>query len=135
MFFSVGAINSFAQTDDPIIRACEEVADKAKRLEIENASLKAQLQLEKDKVSVERERANLFSEQRDFYKTAYEKVGKVDTNSQMIIDNLRVQVNDFRMELADLRRENDKLRSSRNTRTYIAFGLGLGSGYYFGNKK
>jgi len=124
-----------AQTvDDPLIKACEQTADLAKRLEIENASLKAQLQLEKEKVTVERERSVMISEQRDFYKTAYEKVGKVDTNSSMIIDNLRVQVNDYRIENADLRRENSKLRDSRNIRTLVGFGVGLGTGVYL-NKK
>lgn len=131
-----------AQTTSPtpdvcsvFVKAAEEAADLAKRKQIEIDSLKAQLVIEKDKVTLEKERTANKEEQVQFYKLAYEKGTKIDTNATMIIENLRFQLNDYKNEVSELRRENDKLRDSRTVRTFIGFGAGLGAGYYLGNKK
>ena len=121
-------------TPDPVLQACEEVADTAKRLEIENASLKVQLDLANQRIVLEKERTTNAFEQRDFFKKAYESSAKIDTNSGLIIENLRTQVADYRSELEEVRTENSRLRSSRNWRTVFGFGAGLGAGYYLGNK-
>lgn len=139
---SVAGQTATPAPQDSGLQACEQTADLAKRLQIENEGLKAQLVIKDQQVALEKERTANKEEQVQFYKTAYEKGAvidknsqKLDTNSQMIIDNLRLQLNDYKTENLSLRKENDSLRNSRNWRTVIGIGAGLASGYYMGNKK
>jgi|SRR6476620_4248583 len=141
VMFLTFAVSANAQTarptptPDPVLQACEETADKAKRLEIQVADLTSKLAIKDEQLALEKERVANKEEQVQFYKTAYEKMGKVDTNSAMVIENLRFQINDYKNENNDLRRENSSLRSSREWRTIFGTGLGFGAGYYLGNKK
>jgi predicted RNase H-like nuclease (RuvC/YqgF family) len=131
IFLFFGAtVNTSAQTDDPILKACEQTADRLKQEEIKNAGLESEVKLLREMLTLKDEKIANVSEQREFFKKAYENSTKIDTNSSMVIDNLRVQVNDYRRELTELRAENDKLRSSRTMRTILGFGAGLATGYF-----
>lgn len=134
LFVSFSIVSNAQTVDDQFIKACEQTADLAKRLTIENDGLKAQLALANEKITLEKERTAVANERGEFYKVAYEKGTKIDVNSEKVIENLRIQVNDYRIENKDLRAENDKLRGSRTVRTLIGTGVGFAAGYYLGNK-
>lgn len=118
-----------AQTDDPILKACEQTADMLKKEQIKNAGLEAEVRLLREMLGIKDEKIALVVEQKDFYKKAYENSTKIDTNSSMVIDNLRGQVADFKIELATLRSENSKLRSNSWVKTAVGFGVGFGTGF------
>lgn len=128
------ASSSAQAVDDPILKACEETADKAKRLEIENLSLKAQLEIEKEKTANANDRVLNAKEQADFWKKAAQTGDKIDVNSGQIIFQLRQQVADDRVRIAELESDNKSLRSSRNWRTAIGLGAGFAAGYYIRDK-
>lgn len=132
LFLILGATqNSNAQVvDDPVLKACEEVADRAKRLETENISLKAQLDLEKQKVANANEATANAKEQAEFWKKASQTGDKIDNASALTIQYLREQVADDRLEIERLRDENKDLRNSRNWRTALGFGAGFATGYF-----
>jgi CRISPR/Cas system CMR subunit Cmr6 (Cas7 group RAMP superfamily) len=129
LFLGVGAVNVSAQTDDPILKACEETADKAKRLEIENASLRAQLDIANQQLAVKDERIKNKDEQITFLKEKDTNNSQIDSNSQLIVLNLRQQIADDRLRIKDLEAENKSLRRSRDIRTVVGFGAGFATGY------
>lgn len=115
--------------DDPVLKACEQVADKAKRLELENQELKIKLAGEQEKNAIGQQRIALLQEQASSWENALKKSKELDTNSQLIIFNLKEQIADYRLRVKDLENENNKLRSSRWTRSVISFGAGVGAGF------
>lgn len=68
-------------------------------------------------------------ERGDFYKSAAEKGLKLDSNSGVIVATLQDSNRVCLAQNASLEKENSGLRSSRNTRMLIGFGLGAGLGY------
>lgn len=138
---SIGAFLIFSQSvnaqapvptpqDSIQIKACEETADLAKRLTIENTSLKAQLDIEKEKTALEKDKTANAKEQAAFWKKASETGDKIDNTSGQTIFLLREQVASDRVRIAELEAENKSLRSSRNLRTVVGFGIGFGTGYW-----
>jgi predicted RNase H-like nuclease (RuvC/YqgF family) len=135
LFLGVGAGTSHAQVvDDPILKACEETADKAKRLEIENASLKAQLDIANQRLANKDEQIANKNEQIAFYKEKDKNNSQIDRTTELMVQNLRQQIADDRLRINDLENENKGLRSSRRTWTLVGVGAGFGTGYYLGNK-
>jgi DNA repair exonuclease SbcCD ATPase subunit len=135
LFLGAGAVNVSAQVvDNPIDKACEEVADRAKRLQIENESLKAQLSLAQQQLAVKDERILGKDEQIALLKEKDKNNNQIDRNSELMVQYLRQQIADDRIRINDLENENKGLRSSRRTWTLIGTGVGLGAGYYLGNK-
>lgn len=131
IFLGAGAVNVSAQiTDDPILKACEETADKAKRLDIENTSLKAQLDIAKQQLSLKDERIFNKDEQIAFYKEKEKNSTGIDQTREFQILNLRNQIADDRLRIKDLESENKGLRRSRDFRTIAGFGAGLATGYF-----
>ena len=124
------SVQTSAQTDDPILKACEQTADKLKEEQIKNAGLTSEVKLLREMLSLKDDKIANEVEQKEFYKKAYENSTKIDTNSSMVIENLRVQVAEYRSELLSLRAENDKLRESRTLRTFLGFGAGFATGYF-----
>ena len=114
--------------DDPCLRALEETSNTLKASEIKNAGLESEIKLLREMLSLKDEKTNEIAKQRDFYQKMYENSTKIDTNSGLIVNELRVQLAEYRAENAALRKENDGLRSSRNWRTAIGFGVGVGTG-------
>lgn len=129
LFLGMGVVNVSAQVDDAFIKACEETADKAKRLEIENASLKAQLDIANQRITVRDEQITNLNQQVAFYKERTANSNQIDNNSQLVITNLREQIADDRLRIKDLESENKSLRRSRDFRTVLGFGAGLATGY------
>ncbi len=137
----VGAVGVNAQTPrptppvgDPVLTACEEIADKAKRLEIERDSYKAQLDIEKERTANAKEATDNARKEAAFWEKAANAGTKIDNNSEQIIFQLRSQVADDRVRITELEQENKSLRSSRTTRTWLGFGAGFGLGYYTKSK-
>lgn len=131
LFFSVGLFtqNGYMQTQDSeLLKSCEIVADRLKQAEIELQSLKIQLALKDEAIANANARAENYKEQAEFWKKANEEGKKIDDNSAVVIQNLRMQVAEYQQENTSLRVENEKLRSSRNFRTLVGFGAGLGLG-------
>lgn len=118
----------YGQAGD-VLKACEEVADKAKRLEIENTSLVAQLAIERERAKLYEERIAAAKAEAAAWESAYKKSKEVDSNSALIIFNLREQVADDKLRIRELEEENKKLRSSRTVRSIISFGAGVGTGF------
>lgn len=128
---SVGAhAQTPVPTPDPVLQACEETADLAKRLTIENTSLKAQLDIANQKISLRDQQVGLLTDQIQFYKKIGENNNQIDVNSQLIIQNLRAQVADDQVRIKDLDYENKSLRRSRDFRTVVGFGAGFATGYF-----
>jgi hypothetical protein len=117
-------------TPDPIIKACEETANLAKRLEIERDSLKAQLDISGQKLSLKDEQIANKEEQLQFWKKAAETGDKIDKNSDLIILNLRNQIADDIIRIKDLEEDNKSLRRSRDFRTFVGLGAGFAAGYF-----
>jgi predicted RNase H-like nuclease (RuvC/YqgF family) len=131
LFLGVGAVGTNAQVkDDPFVKACEEAVDKVKRLDIENSSLKAQLDLANQRLVLKDEQIANKEEQVQFYKKASEKGDQIDRTHELMVQNLRQQIADDRLRINDLENENDSLRRSRTIRTIAGFGIGFGLGYY-----
>lgn len=128
LFVGAGAVSAQV-TDDPILKACEEIADKAKRLEIENESLKAQLAIANQQLAVKDERIANKDEQIAFYKERTGNSTEIDRIRELQIANLRQQIAEDRLRIRDLESENKSLRRSRDFRTILGFGAGFGTGY------
>lgn len=139
--FFGAATSAHAQTPRPTpvdnvnLKACEETADLAKRLKIENDSLKEQLKLKDQQIALEQERTANAKEQSMFWEKASKTGDKIDINSQAVIFQLRQQVADDQVRIHDLESENKSLRNSRNWRTVLGFGAGFGTGYYIRSKQ
>jgi len=71
----------------------------------------------------------VITEQKDFYKQAASERKTAGTLDDQNILLLRQQIAEDRQEIKDLRNENDKLRSSRDTRTLFGLLGGIGLGY------
>jgi hypothetical protein len=69
-------------------------------------------------------------ERGDFYKDAATKGLKLDSNNGLIAANLQTQVNVCTARNTDLEKENAGLRSSRNWRTVLGFGVGAATGVF-----
>lgn len=131
LLLGAGAVSTSAQvTDDPVLKACEETADKAKRLEIENQSLKAQLEIAKQQLALKDERIANKDEQLAFYKEKDKNNTGIDQTRELQIANLRQQIADDRLRIKDLEDENKSLRRSRDWRTVVGFGAGFATGYF-----
>jgi predicted RNase H-like nuclease (RuvC/YqgF family) len=135
LLFLGAAATSHAQVpDDPILKACEEIADKAKRLEIENASLKAQLEIANQRIANKDEQIANKNEQIAFYKEKEKNNTQIDRTTELMVANLRQQIADDRLRINDLENENKGLRSSRRWWTVGGAALGFGAGYYVRSK-
>lgn len=128
LFFSINN-NAQSVTDSTLLKACEETANALKTEQIKNAGLVSENKLQIQLVELGKEKIKFVEEKADYYKKAFEASEKVDTNSTMIINNLRIEVASYKDELSRLRVENEKLRGSRNFRTLVGFGVGLGTGF------
>lgn len=93
-------------------------AEKDKQI----AALNGQVQTQAMTISV-------LTEQRDFYKQASTERKTAGTLDDQNILLLRQQIADDRSEIMGLRNENDKLRSSRDTRMIISLIGGAALGY------
>lgn len=114
--------------DDPVLRACEEAADKLKAAQAENELLKQRLAIAEERIKNKDEQITNLKEQSDFWKQAAQTGDKLDTTNGFIIQELRNQHAADLDEIGRLRVENEKLRGSRNLRTVLGFGIGLGTG-------
>lgn len=117
-------------TPDPVLQACEETADLAKRVTIERDGLKAQLDIANQKIALKDQQVGLLQDQIEFYKKIGTNNNQIDVNSQLIIQNLRAQVADDQVRIKDLEYENKSLRRSRDFRTVVGFGAGFATGYF-----
>lgn len=117
-------------TPDATLIACEQTADALKRTTIERDSLKAQLDIANQRIALRDEQIANKEEQLQFWKTAAQTGDKMDTNSQLIVLNLRTQVADDQVRIKDLEEENKSLRRSRDWRTAIGFVGGFATGYF-----
>lgn len=105
-----------------------------KMLRAQNAGLIGERDALKGQVSILERIAVVERERGDFYRVASEKAMATIPNSSAI-DALRVgQFNLCEQENARLRIDNEKLRSSRNTRAIITGLIGVGAGYAIGNR-
>lgn len=96
-------------------------------LKDENFNLKGQLAVKDAIVKVEQERG-------DFFKEAASKGIKVGDNSMVIEQKYQEIVGQYKDENNRLRFENDKLRSSRNWRTFFGAVAGASAGAYVGRQ-
>ena len=126
-FFSTGV--QAQKTQDPLLTACEQVADKAKRLELENEQLKIRIETELERNQINRERIQNLQEQVSLLEKSLASAKELDRTSSLIIGNLREQVSDDRLRIKDLEQENKSLRWSRTFRSIVTFGAGVGTGY------
>jgi cell shape-determining protein MreC len=115
--------------DDPILKALEETSDRLKKAEAENEILRAKLGLKDELIAIKDDQLKVRLEQVDFFKAAVTKTTEIEGKYGLQVETLRVQHNADLAEINRLERENDKLRSSRNFRTILGFGAGLGTGY------
>lgn len=125
--FSISAYSQ--QKEDPLLKACEETADKARRLELENEQLKVRLEAELERNQISRDRIANLLEQNSLLEKSLATSKELDRNSFLIISNLREQVSDDRLRIKDLEQENKSLRFSRTFRSIVTFGAGVGTGY------
>ena len=116
-------------TDDPVLKACEQTADALKLEKAKNAGLETENKLLKEMLSLKDEKIVLIKEQSDFWKKSFDDSNKINTNTGMMLENLRIQVAEYKQENSTLRNENNNLRSSRTLRTAIGFGAGVATGY------
>jgi hypothetical protein len=72
----------------------------------------------------------LAMERGDFFKDAATKGLKVDSNNGLILANKDTEIRVCTARNADLEKENAGLRSSRNIRTLLGFGAGVGVGVF-----
>lgn len=94
---------------------------KASRAAIEG--YKGQIEALKGQVNTQAQTIGFLIEQKDFYKEAAsdrKQAGVLDDKNVVLLRN---QIADDRVEIGQLRQENDKLRESRDRRTLFA-GLG-----------
>lgn len=130
VFIFVGANNVQSQvTDDPNLKACETLADEYKKLLVKVQGLENEIKLKDELIKLKDEKISFADERAAYYKKSFEDAVKIDRNSSAIIDNLRIQVNEYKQETTSLRLENTKLRESRNFRTWLGFGVGVATGY------
>ena len=126
----VGSGTVYSQvTDDPNLKACETLADEYRKLLVKVQGLENEIKLKDEIIKLKDEKISFVEERAAYYKKSFEDAVKVDRNSSAIIDNLRIQVNEYKQETTSLRMENTKLRESRNFRTWIGFGAGVATGY------
>jgi hypothetical protein len=93
------------------------------------ASQNKQITALEGQVSTKDQLISVITEQKDFYKQAASERKTAGTLDDQNILLLRQQIAEDRQEIKDLRNENDKLRSSRDTRTLFGGLIGLGLGY------
>ena len=96
---------------------------EVKFLRAENKGLKEEVAAQKGTITVQEKIIKIVEERGDFYKTAAEKGIKAGDNCGLIQERYDRMVAQYEAEEQRLRHENDKLRSSRNTRA-IFTGLG-----------
>lgn len=116
------------QKDDDVLKLLEQTADRLKQAETERDSLKAQIELYKQMLSVKDEQIASLKEQSEFWKNASKTGDKIDTNNAVIVQMLRDQHAADLEEILRLRNENDKLRHSRDIRTIFGLGAGIAIG-------
>jgi hypothetical protein len=100
-----------------------------KFLRKENAGLKDEVAAQKGTIATQERLIGIEKERGDFFKTAAEKGIQISNNCGLIQERYDRMVAMYESEQTRLRSENDKLRSSRNTRALFSFGAGLGLGY------
>lgn len=116
--------------EDPLLKACEELADSLKRQSIEISALKALLEIEKERTANAKEATQNAKTEAAFWQKAAEAGTKIDNNSGQIIFQLRQQVADDRLRIKELEDENKSLRKSRDFRTVGGFAIGFGTAWW-----
>lgn len=112
----------------------QQMVAELKFLRAANAGLVAERDALKGSVSVYERLITVERERGDFYKVAAEK-GLSANNSSLQIDMVRAQeIRECTAENARIRIDNEKLRSSRNTRAIFAGFAGAIGGYALGSR-
>jgi hypothetical protein len=119
------------------LKACEEVADKLKRTEVERDGLRMQLSLKDEQLAIRAEQAKNYEEQIKFWKETAEAAKQIfanndrlDRNSQQALVLMTNLHEEDKQRIRDLEEEVRSLRSSRDKWRLATFGAG-GAAIYF----
>lgn len=118
-------VNS-TEADD--LKTQQQILAELKKLRAENAGLSAERDALKGTISVQERIIAIERERGDWFKEAATKGIKAGDSCGLITEKYERMVAQYETEEQRLRSENDKLRSSRNLRSVIAFGAGAVGG-------
>jgi hypothetical protein len=121
-------VNSTQDADE--LRTQQQLIAELKFLRSENEGLKAEVAAKDSTIAVQTRMIQIEVERGDFFKTAAEKGIKVGDNCGLIAEKYDRMVATYDAEVKRLQSENDKLRTSRNWRTAVAFTGGALGGYW-----
>ena len=110
-------------TQDDDLKTQQQLVAELKKLRLENAGLKEEVAAKNGTIAVQEKIIKIVEERGDFFKEAAAKGIKAGDNCGLIQERYDRMVAQYEAEEQRLRHENDKLRSSRNTRA-IFTGLG-----------
>lgn len=117
-------IAEFIQTvEQDELKSQQLLIAELKKLRLENVALKDEVAAKNGTIAVQERIIKIVEERGDFFKEAATKGIKAGDNCGLIQERYDRMVAQYESEEQRLRSENDKLRSSRNTRS-IFTGLG-----------